>query len=107
MSNCSIDGNIQVGNRVKSSATFTNVADSYNPFDPARVLVEITAPDGTSNEYEYGIGTAIVRTSVGLYGVEFSLTDYGVWYVKWFAYDSVGAQVCLSEISFKVLSIVT
>lgn len=83
------------GTLVESTATFTNPAGVAT--DPATVIVQWQKPDGTIDEFTYGIDAQVVKTGTGAYNCQELTDDHGGWLVQW---DGVGLAV--GSIAFKV-----
>jgi len=65
------------GQTYKFPATFRNAANVLT--DPTTVTFRIRDPAGTETAYVYGVGTDVVRASVGSFYVIRQLTTAGEW----------------------------
>ena len=79
-----------VGDKVRSTCTFTDVASS-TPVDPTTVKVTVTDPNDTATTYIYGTDPEIVKDSAGTYHTDIYLTVAGIWTVRWFSEGSAEA----------------
>jgi hypothetical protein len=69
-----------IDTRVQLNAAFV-VFGTTTPIDPTVVNLFLAAPDGTISEFTYP--DQIVRDDVGLYHVQETLDEAGVWTYKW------------------------
>jgi hypothetical protein len=69
------------GNTVRLTARFYD--DAGAPFDPDAVGVRIRPPRGADIEHLFGVGTAIVRTAIGVYQVDVPPGVDGRWRYRW------------------------
>lgn len=81
-----------VGNEVRTTATFTNLADNGGPLDPTLVRCDVTDPDGTLITYEYPEGSEIVRDGIGEYYLPILLNTAGYWIVRWWSDGNMQAS---------------
>jgi len=72
-----------VGDAVRITNTFTNLAGTAT--DPTTITVKVKTPANIETTYVYLTDAAVVRTSTGVYYIDVSLTEAGVW-----AYRFVG-----------------
>ena len=79
-----------VGDKPRVTCTFTDV-DTSSQVDPGKVYCEVTNPDNTKTTYEYGVGTEIVRDSIGVYHIDVYLDQAGRWTVRWYSKQSAEA----------------
>ena len=62
----------------------TKVPDKNDPFaDPSTVAIRIHRPDGTLDEFVYGVDTEIVRDSVGKYRCVYIVPLAGGYTYSW------------------------
>lgn len=64
-----------IGDKLRFTATFTNLAGAAT--DPTAVLFRMKLPAGTTTTYTYGSNAELVKSSTGVYYVEwtFSVAD--------------------------------
>ena len=86
-----------IGERFVSTVTFETAAGVLT--DPTTVTVKIRAPSGTVTTYVYGSDAEVVKDSVGVYHVEYTVTAAAIWHVRW---NGTGACVASSEVSFNI-----
>lgn len=65
------------GDLVRISSAFKNSAQAY--VDPSVVTFTINQPDGTIYTKQYGIGTDIVKDSVGKYHIDYYVSQSGIY----------------------------
>lgn len=101
MSNiCPIDvQKVQIGNTVRATVTIRNIMDDYNPTDPDEVHFDILDPDGVEVTFQYGIGVAVQRASLGVYYIEYNVDKVGYWYFRgWSVRPDTSTEMPLSVI---------
>ena len=74
-----------VGNEVRTTAIFTNLADNGGLIDPTEVNCDVTDPNGTLAQYSYPTGAEIVREDIGEYYLPILLNATGYWTVRWWS----------------------
>ena len=72
-----------VGDLPHVSAVFTTPAGVAT--DPTAVLLEYKTPSGVTTTLTYGVGTTIVKDSVGHYHADLSATEAGTWRYRWYS----------------------
>lgn len=70
-----------IGDLVRITGTFTNSAGVV--IDPTTVLFKHKDPSGNKTTLTYGVDSAVVRTSTGVYYVDLSVDEVGTWYYRW------------------------
>lgn len=84
---CTLDiQQVQIGNKVRVTGTFTNAIDNYSPLDPGSTKVDIENPSGVEVSYQFGVDPEIVRTGIGVYYIEYTLDEVGMWYFRWYSF---------------------
>lgn len=76
------------------------VDDTDLPFDPSEVLFNVYNPDGTIDNYEYGVDSNVVRISVGRYRGRFTVAEgrsETEWIVTTGTAVGVGGSVVMGE----------
>jgi hypothetical protein len=76
-----------IGDRVRCSAAFTNLAGVAT--DPTTVTFKVRTPAGVETEYVYGTDAEVVRTAAGAYYVDVTLTASSDWSVRFVATGSL------------------
>lgn len=61
-----------VGDKVRLTTTFTNLAGTAT--DPTAVTFRMKLPNGTTTTYVYGTDAALVKSSTGVYYVDWTFT---------------------------------
>jgi hypothetical protein len=80
----------QIGQIPQLQVQWTDI--NSNPADPSAITIEIQAPDGTQTTYSYATGQ-IIRTGVGAYYYDLSVTEAGQYLYLWTATGTIaGAQ---------------
>ena len=98
-----IESGIQVGNRIRSTGTFTNAIDNYNPIDPSFIYCTVKDPHGIETIYQWGID-AMTRVDTGVYYIEHTISEQGGWFFRWW---SEGNVITSSEVSLRALEVAT
>ena len=71
-----------VGDEIRCTGTFTDADGDAQ--DPASVFFSFEAPsDASVTQYEYGVDTEVVKSSTGVYYVDLSIDESGMWYYRW------------------------
>lgn len=91
-----------IGNKVRVSASFTNVA-SGDAVDPDVVMFHWRRPAGARVTYTYGTDVELVKDDVGEYHVDLDLDKKGEWNYRW---QSTGDGQAADHGSFTVLGTV-
>lgn len=86
-----------VGDGRRLTATFRDINGQLA--DPTTVTFRMTTPDGATTEYGYGVDAELVRDSLGVYRVDWTVTQPGRHHYRW-AGD--GDVVVAEETSFTV-----
>lgn len=87
-----------IGENARLAAIFQN--DSATNADPTGVTCTVfRSPLGPTVTYVYGIDTALVKDGVGVYHVDFPITDAGAY---WYRFEGTGMVVAQEEECFKV-----
>lgn len=73
----------QVGDLVRVTGTFTTLAGAAT--DPTSVFFSFKTPSGTTTTYTYGTDAQLVKSGVGIYYVDVSITEKGNWYYRFFS----------------------
>lgn len=74
-----------VGDLVQATGTFTDAPTGGSAHDPTAVSFTMKEPDGTRTTYVYGTDAEVVRSATGIYYVNWSATQEGRHYYRWFA----------------------
>ena len=75
----------EVGDTTRLAGAWTNPKSTPNandPFDPTTIKISYRTPSGTLMTKEFGVGTEIVKDSVGNYYMDVALTESGRWYYR-------------------------
>lgn len=86
-----------VGDKVRCTGTFETAAGTDT--DPSAVCFAVKTPSGTETTYTYGTDAALVKSAVGIYYVDVSITEAGTWHYRFYA---TGTGQAAGEESFKV-----
>ena len=78
-----------IGDITRLTVTFKNLAGTV--VDPTTVKIQIKLPESTVVEYIYLIDAEIIKDSVGIYHIDFLITQGGIHYYKWSGTGSVYA----------------
>lgn len=70
--------------------------------DPTVVTMRFRKPDGTRTAYVYGTNAEAVRSSTGVYYVDLSIDQAGVWTWRW--EGTGGTAAAADEADFTVLA---
>lgn len=70
-----------IGDLRRLTVTFTNLAGTIT--DPTAVNFSIRKPDGTATAYVYGTDAELVKSTTGVYYVDFALTLPGRHVYRW------------------------
>lgn len=90
------------GSLVTVSAVFVDEAANA-PIDPTVVTLEVGIYGVTPTTYTYGVGSVIVKNSVGNYHAEIDTTGFtpaGIWYYQW---DGTGACQAIAAGSMQIV----
>ena len=85
------------GDLVRLSAIFRDSAGVLA--DPTAVTLQIRNPGWVDVMYTYGVGTAIVQDSAGLYHLDYAITTSGRHFYRWVGTGTVSTT---EETSFYV-----
>jgi hypothetical protein len=85
-----------VGDLVRCTGTFAT--DGVN-VDPTAVLFSVKAPSGTETDYTYGVGVQVVKSATGIYYVNVSAAESGMYKYRFY---STGTGQAASEGQFRV-----
>jgi uncharacterized protein YfaS (alpha-2-macroglobulin family) len=78
---------ITVGNVARATVEFRDLAGALT--DPTTVTARTLEPDGTVvTTYTFGVDAALTNPSVGVYVLEWALTETGQWAVR---FEGTGA----------------
>lgn len=83
------------GNLVRVRAQFKNESNALA--DPGAIIAKVTTPAGVETTYTYGVGTDIVRESLGIYHIDIEATEPDVWS---FRFVGTGAVTAASQDQF-------
>lgn len=88
-----------VGDQIRLSAVFANSAGTA--VDPSALTLVVFPAEGTAVTYTYGVGTVIVRDSLGNYHADITVTarSGGTWYYK---FTATGTYIGMQQGSFGV-----
>jgi hypothetical protein len=87
-----------LGKTVRVRATFKN-GDTGDPIDPDVVNVTLKSPAGALTTYTHGVGSNVVKESVGNYYAMVSASLSGFWKYRWW---SAGFGQTAKERKFQV-----
>ena len=87
----------RVGNKIRLTCSFTNLAGTAT--DPTTVTFKIREPDGTITTYIYGTDAEVVKSSTGVFYVEWILAQGGL---TLYAFIGTGTVTARYEGSFFV-----
>lgn len=88
-----------VGDRVKLSVTIRDLENDSALIDPDALVFTMLEPDATSTSYTYGVDAEVVRDSIGIFHVNWDVTQSGNHWSRFAASGNVGAA---EELGFKV-----
>ena len=89
---------IDIGAVYEVRVPFTN-EDSV-AVDPTTVIMRYRKPDGSRTTLTYGVDAEVIKESVGVYTVDLSIDQAGVWTYRW--EGSGGAVTAADEETFTV-----
>jgi len=72
-----------IGDSLRLQASFYNAAATPALTDPTGVTVRIRTGAGTTTAYTYGVGTDVVKSAVGVYYIDITVTCSGTWRHRW------------------------
>jgi hypothetical protein len=84
-----------VGDKARVTATFGS-----GSIDPSTVVAKVKNPLGQVTTYTYGTDAALVRSSLGVYYIDVSLTVAGTWWVR---FESTGTGQAAEERELRAL----
>jgi hypothetical protein len=84
------------GDKVRSQMVFTV---NGVPTDPTTITAKVRTPAGVTTPYVYGSDAEVVRVSTGVYRIDISAAQSGLYHVKWVG---VGTAEAVEEDSFFV-----
>ncbi len=70
-----------IGDVVRCTASITSTGGVY--VDPATLILYIRTPSGTTTSYTYGVDPEVVKSAVGQYYIDVSLTEAGQWHHRY------------------------
>lgn len=80
------------GDLVHLTGTFRDINGTLQ--DPTAVTFKARSPSGAVTTLVYGSDAAVVRASAGIYTVDLSLTEDGLWTYRW---ESTGTGQAAAE----------
>ena len=90
-----------IGNKVRVAVAFTNLLSAGVAVDPASVYCSVKTPANKKTDYQYGVGSDVVKSATGSYYIDLPLTRKGNWYVRWWGLDSDGVAQVAEEVTLK------
>lgn len=78
-----------IGDKVRLTATFTNLAGTAT--DPSTVTFRMKLPGGTTTTYTYGSTAELVKSSTGVYYVDWTFSVAGSHYYRFAGTGTVAA----------------
>jgi hypothetical protein len=84
-----------VGDAPRLTATFLNA--SGTPTDPTAVTFRVREPDGTVTAYVYGTDPELIKSSTGVYYVDWPCTQRQRHYVR---FEGTGTVAAIVETEF-------
>ncbi len=87
--------NYIVGDAPRLTGTFKNSAGSAS--DPSGIVFKIREPDGALTTYTYGTDAELVRSSTGVYYVDWPVAKVGAHY---FEFGGTGSVVAVQDAVF-------
>lgn len=76
---------INIGDKRRMSASFTDPNDNDSPIDPTTLTFNLTSPSGEKITYVWNTDVELVQDSTGNFHVDYILNESGVW-----VYEFVG-----------------
>lgn len=86
------------GDLVRCTGTFTDSETPPNAVDPTTVSFKFKNPAGSVTTYVYGVDAQLVRSGVGIYYADISLTAPGIWRYR---FESTGTGQAAGEHFFE------
>lgn len=86
-----------IGDGVRFGSTFTDLSDTNT--DPTTVIVKIQDPSGDVETLEYGVDADVIKSATGIYYVDRTIDEAGVWWQRW---TGAGALIVAQEDSILV-----
>lgn len=87
----------QIGEAARCTAEFRDTSNAL--VDPSGFTYSFTTPGGVTTSYTYPGAAQIVRDSLGMFHVELSCTERGVWVYRW---ASTGLAAAAEQFEFTV-----
>lgn len=91
-------GRNRINGTLRLNATFTDSNEDL--FDPDSLIAKVYSPSGVITTYTYGTDAKPVRTSTGLFYLDYAPTEAGRWHIRWQAVE--GADTIVLEDNFIV-----
>jgi hypothetical protein len=85
-----------VGDLIRCTGTFATASVDV---DPSAVFFSVKAPSGTETDYTYGVDGQLVKSATGIYYVNVSATESGMYKYRFY---STGTGQAASEGQFRV-----
>jgi hypothetical protein len=76
--------------------------DPASLFDPASLSIRVRTPRGTKYTLTYGVDSAVVRVSTGIYTAEIHCNVAGRWDYKWTALRPANVPLAVEYGAFEV-----
>ena len=89
-------GSYDKGDSVRCQGTFTL---SGVDVDPTTVTVKLQDPSGNEEVFVYGTDPEIVRAAAGVYTIDVTLDEHGIWFYRW---EATGNLIAAHEGNFYV-----
>lgn len=86
-----------VGDLVRCTGRFTDANGGL--VDPAAVVVQTLAPDGTAGTYTYGVDAGVIHESQGVYHLDVAAAQEGRYFYR---FSATGAGQSAGENFFEV-----
>lgn len=69
-----------IGKAVRATATIRDFNSAL--IDPTALVFKILDPSSVITSYTYGVDPEVVRDGVGVYHIDFEVTEKGTWYYR-------------------------
>ena len=92
---------VYIGTRRRVQATFKNSASPPVAADPTTIVFHQRSPLGVRTSYTYVTNAEVVRTATGVYHVDVTPTEPGVWS---FRFEGTGTVTAVDEVEIEVLA---
>ena len=86
---------IEPGDVRRLSITITNILDVVG--DPTTLVFRMNTPNGTITTYTWQTDAALVKASIGVFHVDYSITQTGT---HRYSFESTGVNAAYAEDSF-------